>query len=864
MSAFDLQAEIAKWRQALPRWQQYALRQFGPQSDLTEKQLGEVYQSMLAEHRLGEAGKQIDDFKPAIRERPREQYVEATVIERIKNLRGINALPSDQTVSFSPGLTVLYGVTASGKSGYGRLLAAACGDVPGHDTILPNVYVPTQSPQSADIIVGLAQGRQMRIPYQPRERCPELKGFRYFDSHVANYQLTQAAEVDIAPDTLQVFERLARVMTAVRSRLQEDVQAHSPDNEFADLFSDDTPAGRFVHNLGSRSDLRELARFCTVTQEEGERLSAIEKRIAELRALDLAAQAKALEEEERTVADLQHSIQAIEQKLSEAALQQLREAVSRLNSAREAAADVGHAQFQVDGLSRVGSATWCTLIEAAHEFGAEEQEARNSEYPHAGDICLFCHQPLSEAARALIARYWELLEGTAQSELEQATANVKALDTNLSSLDFDLLAEDRLAAKQIGGRDAGVLCAWRAHLGGLRKRRDDFLAILRGHGDKRPAALPEPLGPQFERLLRKIGKQRESLQPEAKGTELKELEAEKVALEDRKRLRDLRQRMEEHIARHQWAQRASRILPELDTARITMKHGQLFDKMVTRQYRERFREECKRLDCEVPVKVLAKGVKGRRQFGLAVRARQPCKPVQVLSEGEQRLVALAKFFTEVACDPKARGIILDDPANWLDRRHKELLTERLVEEASKRQVVLLTHDLVLLSFLKECADQHESQLVCHLVQTNAEGTPGIVSPNDGPLVEADYKNTDPAKEALQKARETTGKEQLGALEQGFDRLRRTCEVFVTHQLLKRIVTRYDERIRVGVLRDVVLPRDIVDRVVRLHERLSPNIGGHSHSNGFAAAPPSLADLQRAIQDLDDLIADYRKARKEKE
>jgi len=73
----------------------------------------------------------------------------------------------------------------------------------------------------------------------------------------------------------------------------------------------------------------------------------------------------------------------------------------------------------------------------------------------------------------------------------------------------------------------------------------------------------------------------------------------------------------------------------------------------------------------------------------------------VLSEGEQRCIALAGFLAEVSTQPSQSGIVFDDPVSSLDHERRAVVAARLVEEAKLRQVIVFTHDLVFLLFLEE-------------------------------------------------------------------------------------------------------------------------------------------------------------------
>ena len=69
---------------------------------------------------------------------------------------------------------------------------------------------------------------------------------------------------------------------------------------------------------------------------------------------------------------------------------------------------------------------------------------------------------------------------------------------------------------------------------------------------------------------------------------------------------------------------------------------------------------------------------------------------EILSEGEQRAIALGSFLAEMHLANHLGGIVFDDPVSSLDHYRRKDVARRLVDEAKIRQVIILTHDTVFL------------------------------------------------------------------------------------------------------------------------------------------------------------------------
>lgn len=73
---------------------------------------------------------------------------------------------------------------------------------------------------------------------------------------------------------------------------------------------------------------------------------------------------------------------------------------------------------------------------------------------------------------------------------------------------------------------------------------------------------------------------------------------------------------------------------------------------------------------------------------------------EILSEGEQRAIAIGSFLAELQLANHSGGIVFDDPVTSLDHDRREAVAKRIVEEsASGRQVIVFTHDVLFLESL---------------------------------------------------------------------------------------------------------------------------------------------------------------------
>lgn len=136
----NILAEIVRWAEALPTWQQDALRRIAKNSEVTDDDVNELVRFCKWNNDIADGAE--PEILPITAEHvPRGSH--STQVVTLRSLGGVehvNALDSQQQLDFADsGLTVIFGYNGSGKSGYGRILRRACRSRSNGPAILPNV-----------------------------------------------------------------------------------------------------------------------------------------------------------------------------------------------------------------------------------------------------------------------------------------------------------------------------------------------------------------------------------------------------------------------------------------------------------------------------------------------------------------------------------------------------------------------------------------------------------------------------------------------------------------------------------------------------------------------------------------------------
>lgn len=210
---------------------------------------------------------------------------------------------------------------------------------------------------------------------------------------------------------------------------------------------------------------------------------------------------------------------------------------------------------------------------------------------------------------------------------------------------------------------------------------------------------------------------------------------------------------------------------------------------------------------------------------------------------------------------------MDDPVSSLDHRWRERIAHRLALEANTRQVIVFTHDLVLLRALLEECDREGVGSRRQYVRRDGDGC-GISSP-DLPWVAMRVKErVGVLRRRQQEAAALYRKEGTDAYEPAarelYGLLREAWEQAVVEVLLNDVVARYRPSIQTQKVQDLYDitkdDRQIVDAGMTECSRW---LRGHDHPPADNAPFPAPDELLAEIQQLDDWVLQIRRRRESK-
>ncbi|MGI4748347.1 MAG: AAA family ATPase [Janthinobacterium lividum] len=853
--------ELDIWATEFKPWQRYIAAHIIREGALTPKRVDDAYALFLHQHDLSKVSDPEIEIPDTLSGRPTTAADAPIYISRICNLERINALPENADLTFGPNLTVIYGCNGAGKSGFVRVFANACFSRAQYK-ILPNINdvesIGGQGP-AADITVRKPNQADATFKFDGKKEHQELKRIAIFDAEVARVHLSAPNAMGFKPTGFDIFPEMARCYDILAARLDAGSAAKRKENVFPKSFiSPQSNVSELIESLTYETDLGPIRESAVFGETEIARLIEIQRQIGELQSHSIPEAISQLQKTKEDLVSLTSNITAMVSVLDGESREQYKTQVADVCFRNRTVTEQGAASFTNRMLKSVGGTEWETFIEFGRELGKIEHEG----YPTVDDRCLFCQQPLDSSAHALIHRIWAFLGSEAREQAYQAGALVSQSVEALDKLDFEFFSSTTTCHANLT-RINPALANKINDL--IITVRSDYYEIFSALCDTTtPKAVDSKKIPDWDsdeavRILSEISAQIVQvdvdvtrLRDESPEDALRALISENAQLRHSEVLSQLLSDIEQFVEDAIWVERAAGpARRSLNTSTITRKEAELFRKVVAGGYRSRLSTECEKLNCMLPIEFKTEGQKGQTFRSISMRGGH--SPNEILSEGEQRAIALADFLTEVGLNTANAGIILDDPVTSQDHFRKSHVARRLVEESQYRQVIIFTHDLVFLTMLAAEAAEQSAQMLSHWIERDSEGQPGQIALDDSPAVTPQYRDTKKSKVTLAEARAAVGSKRVKLVQRGMGELRRTLEEIVPHHLLKQVVNRWTDRVMVTALKKINLDHILVADIIFVYEDLSKFIEGHSHTEETTGAPPEPNDLEKRISEVDRLI-----------
>ncbi|ERJ60216.1 AAA family ATPase [Sphingobacterium paucimobilis] len=837
-----LETEVKKFADGLPHWAKFLAQKLLLGNTISDNDIDTSYSYLLEQLKL-----KVETEKAEIsidyNAENAGNYKSDLLLTKLENIEGVNALTENQTIEFSPNLTIIYGANGSGKSGYVRLLKNVFySKAP--EEILQNVHLDNGHKAVNARFTFKSNNIETLLGFVNKDNA-EFEQFAVFDGKSVLNHLERRNEFEFRPAGLSFFADYTTAIVTVEQKLNNDIQAKqlgSTADDLSAMFDGDSEIKTIVLRLNAETSIDDLKRYTPFSDEDKIQKEAMQKQYDELL---LASRGKEkeirnLEGIKGLLAQSKQSIESLNPFFTTDILTKVKTAITDCITKEATAKAEGIENFNTDKIEGVGTTEWKNFIVSAEIF-AKVQKAENVVYPDNRDNCLLCQQPLSDEAQKLILDYWAFIKSVAEQNAKQAQEKLDKVQEKYESLTFDLFPQDNTLTVWLSEKYPNELEILNQKLSEQKALAQNIISDIQNKTVNERAEVKISTE-QYTDIENAIDEKIKLLKENEQSKELEKLSNSKCFLEHKEKFNVHFSKFETFVNNQVWLKKANKA--DFAKRKVTDTEKTLSNKYFNQKYIDAFNDECKKLNGNFGIEINHTGTAGKSYRQLKLKGRNPNA---VLSEGEQKVIAIADFIAEMQLSPVNRGIIFDDPVTSLDNDRKKQIAERLAFQATIKQVIIFTHDLVFFYHIKNFSKKFLSGINDSFVHHSLERESplcGKVVANTSPANEGQYNNPTKAEEWLRKSKATNGNDRVDCAKAGLSALRTSYEALAIFTILGGTVQRFDPQIRMGRLKDIKFEKLLIETVVEKHGEISDLIEGHLPSDEFGIVPsPEILEEQ---------------------
>ena len=833
-SVETLETEVKKFADGLPYWAKFLAEKILSGNTISDNDIDTSYSYLLEQLKLKDKTEN-PEISINYNAENSGNYKPDLLLSKLENVEGVNALIENQTIDFSPNLTIVYGANGSGKSGYVRLLKKVFYSK-SQEEILQNVHLENgHKPVNAKFTFK-SKNIENSLEFADKDNA-EFEQFAVFDGNSVLKHLENKNEFEFRPAGLSFFAEYTSAIIRVEEKLNTDIQTKQTGNTANDLsvlFDGNSEIKTLVQNLKAETNINDLKKYTPFSEEDKTQKEALQKQYDELLLASKGKEKeiKNLESVKSLLAQNKLAIEKLNQYFTNEVIGKVKTAIIDCVKKEATAKAEGKESFKTEKIVEVGTTEWKNFIVSAEEF-AKMQKSENVVYPEIGDNCLLCQQPLSEEAQKLISNYWTFIKSVAEDNSKQAQEKLDKAQENYDNLNFDLFPKDNTLTVWLTEKYPNELKALEQKISEQKTLAQNIISDIHSKTANERAEILINVE-QHTTIETSIANYIKFLKEDEQSKELEKLLNSKTLLEHKEKFNTHFSKFETFINNQVWIKKAGKA--EYAKRKITDTEKALSNKYFNQKYIDAFNEECQNLNGNFGIEINHSGSAGKSYRQLKLKGKNPNA---VLSEGEQKVIAIADFLAEMHLSEVNKGIIFDDPVTSLDNDRKKQIAERLAFQATLKQVIIFTHDLVFFyhikNFSKKFLNGINDSFAHHSLERESQLCGKVVA-NTSPANEGQYHEPTKAESWLAKSKSVNGNERVDCTKAGLSALRTSYEALAIFTILGGTVQRFDPQIRMGRLKDIKYEKSLVFDVVEKHGEISDLIEGHLPSDEFGIIP----------------------------
>ena len=675
-----------EWTSNLGDWSKILVDYIVRKEDsLTDQERKEIFDYFLQSIGFKRNLPPLNITKPTYCANPKEIYLTS-----LSNVKGVNKLADNQIVEFSKNLTVVYGENASGKTGYGRILKSL-----GFSYEIENIIysdINSSQVQQTATIEYTEEGIKKSFNWDGNSSNEELQTISFFNNDCVNISLCDDRDLIVSPVGFHLFNLITSELTSLSKMLNQAINNLPIKVSWTEQLTPRTPQYCFIQDLSANSVESKLIALSTFTCIEEKEITDSEIQLKNLN--------KALIEKEISLIRLQiaelnniiSKIQDAEKYLNKSKLDEMKRCNLKVeeleNTSRMGLKDIA-GSINIESYQ---SPEFSNFLRSAENYIKILQTA---DYPNSkNEICIYCRQTLNEEGKVLLASYRKLYNDTTQTQIESIKKIKENIIAKAKTVDSALVFHQAVFGTDVDSNilQPNKILEYNKIINEIKllfttDRIDDktifdfdYSVYINFLTDKKV---------QLENdLLEKT-----NLFQQINPTEIA-LKTKLNELRDRKFLSTKIEDVKEVIKNKKIVAKLTANASSFNTHSISRKTSEAREELVGQNFALKFKEELKLLrKSQINIELTFGTIKGQSKIQQKMKSKYFLK--EILSDGEQKAIALAEFLTELQLDKSCSPVIFDDPVTSLDHHIIDDVARRLIKLSKERQVVIFTHSVLL-------------------------------------------------------------------------------------------------------------------------------------------------------------------------
>lgn len=635
---------------------------------------------------------------------------------------GVNALKEYQTIKFSNDVTILYGMNGAGKSSYFKVLNEIVGGNQKKE-IFPNIYTESPKPIEIELSFQPKNGQGQTINWSGGSRSLDLLNrCKVFDtSYLDGLLATRKADSTlIEPLGLNLFTYLVKIIDGFKSGLNNKANEERLLKPTLELkYLRDEIKILLENNEISNEVKSQIEKLYIFSDESLKKLKYNQEELNTLKQTNIQDKIRLKKNDKDELESIKIHIDNAVKEIVETSIKTQSLIKTYLES--KDANELAKKQFEIlSSIPANNTEEWKEFIKAGERYTSKLDSTEK--------VCVYCRQPLiDDNSINLVQSYVDFLKDESERKLNKTTHDLELLRKELNEILIKLKIKENieliLKDTKIENLDRNLSQIIDNIIVDLEKSKEE---LIRGIDSKNYRDIKITLHNKdiielkLSKIITNIEAEITKLEDDniGKNIQIDKLEKDLKYLLENKSISQQKENFKQWFDIDYREQKLRQKAEQINTTSISNLSKTAHNDLLTETLKNNFIEELKSFGFDkLEVQIENAGAqKGTSNTRLTLTKNKDIKAV--LSEGEQKAVALALFIAEAKIQTSINPIILDDPVNSLDHKIAGNFANRLLQ--LENQVIIFNHNKLFLEAFETSKENH----ICKSIDSACNNSKG--------------------------------------------------------------------------------------------------------------------------------------------